>query len=86
MRALFSGQRTVLKACRRKQAIYLKSMKENGMLSVDSDNNIREDCFNNNQLSSTNHCHSFQKLASSQHFSGELLKKLKIHELICIVL
>ncbi|KAL4002347.1 Protein phosphatase 2C family protein [Acanthocheilonema viteae] len=63
-------QRTVLRACRKKQAMYLKSVKEENMSNVGDDNNIDGDCFNNNQLSSTNHCHDFQKFDASQRFSG----------------
>ncbi|EJW73319.1 hypothetical protein WUBG_15772, partial [Wuchereria bancrofti] len=49
-------------ASRRKQAVCLKSVKEDAMSSVGSDNNVGEDCFGNNQLSSTNRCHDFEDL------------------------
>ncbi|VDN93065.1 unnamed protein product [Brugia pahangi] len=62
--------RTVLKASRRKQALYSKSVKEDTMSSVGSDNNVSEDCFDNSQLSSTKRCHDFEDLAVSQRPSG----------------
>nr|CRZ25360.1 Bm6816 [Brugia malayi] len=62
--------RTVLKASRRKQAVYSKSVKEDTMSSVGSDNNVSEDCFDNSQFSSTNRCHDFEGLAVSQRPSG----------------
>ncbi|CAG9537509.1 unnamed protein product [Cercopithifilaria johnstoni] len=63
-------QRTVLRACRRKQTLHLKSVKEDGVPNIGGNNNIAGDCINNNQLSSTNHCHDFQKSDASQRFSG----------------
>uniref|UniRef100_A0AAF5PQK6 PPM-type phosphatase domain-containing protein n=1 Tax=Wuchereria bancrofti TaxID=6293 RepID=A0AAF5PQK6_WUCBA len=62
--------KTVLKASRRKQAVCLKSVKEDAMSSVGSDNNVGEDCFGNNQLSSTNRCHDFEDLAVPQRPTG----------------
>uniref|UniRef100_A8QH35 Protein phosphatase 2C containing protein n=1 Tax=Brugia malayi TaxID=6279 RepID=A8QH35_BRUMA len=57
-------------ASRRKQAVYSKSVKEDTMSSVGSDNNVSEDCFDNSQFSSTNRCHDFEGLAVSQRPSG----------------
>ncbi|KAK6101364.1 Protein phosphatase 2C family protein [Brugia pahangi] len=57
-------------ASRRKQALYSKSVKEDTMSSVGSDNNVSEDCFDNSQLSSTKRCHDFEDLAVSQRPSG----------------
>lgn len=71
---IFSGQRTVLKACRRKPALYLKSVKEDGISNITNGNRISGDCFNNNQLSPTNHCHDFQKFETPQRVNGKFSK------------
>ncbi|EJD75944.1 hypothetical protein, variant [Loa loa] len=63
-------QRTVLRATRRKQAMYLKSVKEDGITNVGGDNSIGEDYCNNKQLSSASHRSDFQKFAASQRLSG----------------
>ncbi|VDK83715.1 unnamed protein product [Litomosoides sigmodontis] len=63
-------QRTILKACRRKPALYLKSLEEDDMSNNSNANGINGDCFNNDQLSQTNHYHDFQKFGTSQRVNG----------------
>ncbi|KAM3723982.1 Protein phosphatase 1D [Dirofilaria immitis] len=58
-------QRTVLRACRRKQRV-----KEDSVSSDGIGNTIGEDCFNNNHLSSTSHCREFERFTASPRFSG----------------
>lgn len=56
--------------------MHLESMEEDGVSCIAVDNSIVEKCFSNNQRSSTNHCHDFQKFDAPQRFSGKVLKFL----------
>ncbi|VDK76258.1 unnamed protein product [Onchocerca ochengi] len=71
-------QRSVLKACRRKPAMYLKSVKEEYISSDINGNTTSEEHFSNNHLSPTNDCHDFQRFTASPRSASALSPSLML--------